>query len=145
MTNIYSETRLWGAERAPAVAFESVPKLDLTGIESDSSESSVEAHFASRFESELSLPILQSIIPMDVTEVESLLPLVHLQSQANLLYPEYPATTSSSTDESLSEASDDDDFSDGSSQDSIEISAFESENPRTSMPPLKIEALLPPN
>jgi len=146
VTNIYSETQLWGAERAPPVAFESVPKLDLTGIESDSSESSVEAHFASRFESELSLPILQSIIPMDVTEVESLLPLAHLQSQANLLYPEYPTTTSSSTDASLSQASgDDDDFSDGSSQDSIEISAFESENPRTSMPPLKIEALLPPN
>ena len=144
VTNVYSEERLWGAERAPTITFETVPKLDLTGIESDSSESSVEAQFASRFESEFSLPILQSIIPMDVTEAEHLSSHVDMQPQANPLYSKSPTSSSSSTDASLSqESSDDGDFSDRHSLESIEMSAFEFEHPSTSMPAITIEALPP--
>jgi hypothetical protein len=147
MTNIYSETRLWGTERVPSSEFASVPKLDLTGIDSDSSISSVEAQFASRFESEFSLPVLQSIIPMDSAELDTSHKFRHLELISRATNSVDPVSQSSSnpcvdTSQSRSDG-EDSEFSESSSLEGIELSAFQFEIPVATMTPIPIEALMP--
>ena len=149
MTNIYSDSQFWGAERTPLVDFRNVPKLDLTGIESDSSVSSAEAQYMPRFESEISLPILQSVIPMDSTVADTLPRIQHMNLLSLVdkkpdLVPQKFEVCESPIDTSESQSrSYDSEFSDRSSLEGIDVTAFQFEGPVFGTLPLTMEALVP--
>jgi hypothetical protein len=145
MTNVYTETRLWGAERLPSVDFKSVPKLDLAGIESDSSVSSAEAQSASRFESEFSLPILRSTITMESAASDSFHRLRHdeLLPQATTTNDCVTLVSNSIDTYQLHSSDDESEPTQGSFLEEIELSAFQFESPEAPRLPMPIEALMP--
>jgi len=148
VTNIYTESQLWGAERVNPIDFKSVPKLDLTGIESDSSVSSAEQHFVSRFESEFSLPILSSVIPMDFTETDAIrqLPSKDLASPENegtVIWQLQPLGSSSTDDSESLSSGDDSELSDGSSRKVLKSPPCTSKSPEAHNLPSTLDTLTP--
>jgi hypothetical protein len=150
VAQIYSDVQLWGIERVPTIDTQAVPKLDLTGFDSDSSVSSVEADFTSHYVSELSLPILPTTITMDSNEnctSQTGIDLVVKGSNSKVLEQEFLVSNNSLLDSSDSESiTNDSNGSEGSSFDEnndIEISDFHDEHFAASVSPLTIEALVP--